>query len=40
MNEVRPHTNWATKIYMRSRAYGVIENEKSYIRLFTPKKEV
>ncbi len=39
MNEVKPHTNWATKIYMRSRAYGVIENEKSYIQLFSPKKE-
>ena len=37
MNEVKPHTNWATKIYMRSRAYGVIENESSYIKLFTPE---
>ena len=36
MNEVKPHTNWATKIYMRARAYGVIENENSYIRLFSP----
>lgn len=35
MNEVKPHTNWATKIYMRSRAYGVIENESSYIKLFS-----
>lgn len=35
MNEVKPHMNWATKIYMRSRAYGVIENENSYIRLFS-----
>ncbi|MDE5803273.1 MAG: HpcH/HpaI aldolase/citrate lyase family protein [Lachnospiraceae bacterium] len=34
MNEVKPHTNWAMKIYMRSRAYGVIEDEKSYIKLF------
>lgn len=34
MNEVKPHTNWANKIYMRSRAYGVIENESSYIKLF------
>lgn len=34
MNEVKPHTNWAKKVYMRSRAYGVIENEKSYITLF------
>lgn len=36
MNEVKPHTNWATKIYMRSRAYGVIENENSYLELFSP----
>lgn len=34
MNEVKPHTNWAKKIYMRGRAYGVIENESSYIDLF------
>lgn len=37
MNEVKPHTNWATKIAMRARAYGVIENENSYIDLFSPK---
>lgn len=34
MNEVKPHTNWARKIYMRSRAYGVIENESAFIKLF------
>ncbi len=34
MNEVKPHTNWAYKISMRARAYGVIENESSYIDLF------
>ncbi len=34
MNEIRPHTRWAQKIYMRGRAYGVIKNEKSYIELF------
>ena len=37
MNEVKPHTNWATKIYMRAQAYGVIENGNSYIKLFTPQ---
>lgn len=37
MNEVKPHTNWAQKIYMRSRAFGVIENENSYIKLFSPE---
>jgi len=34
MNEIRPHTNWANKIYNRARAFGVIENEGAYIRLF------
>ncbi len=34
MNEIRPHTNWASKIMMRARAYGVIENQSEYIKLF------
>lgn len=34
MNEIKPHTNWATKIAMRAEAYGVIENEKEYLNLF------
>ena len=34
MNEIKPHTNWARKIAMRAQAYGVIENERSYIELF------
>ena len=34
MNEIRPHTNWATKVLMRAEAYGVIEDEKEYIKLF------
>ena len=34
MNEVKPHTNWANRIYMRARAFGVIENENSFIELF------
>lgn len=34
MNEAKPHTNWALKIFMRAQAYGVIENENSYIKLF------
>lgn len=38
MNEIKPHTNWAEKIYMRSRAYGVIENEAAYIKLFAVKE--
>ncbi len=35
MNEVKPHTNWARKIAMRAKVFGVIENESSYIRLFS-----
>lgn len=34
MNEIAPHTNWAKKIAMRAKAYGVIESEKSYVELF------
>lgn len=35
MNEVKPHTNWANKVMMRARAFGVIENENGYLRLFS-----
>ncbi len=34
MNEIGPHTNWARKIYQRSRAFGVIENEGAFVKLF------
>lgn len=34
MNEIGPHKNWAQRIMMRSEAYGVIENDASYIELF------
>ena len=34
MNEIRPHTNWAKKISGRARAFGVIENEGAYVKLF------
>ncbi|WP_165253207.1 HpcH/HpaI aldolase/citrate lyase family protein [Adlercreutzia sp. ZJ304] len=34
MNEIAPHTNWARKVAMRAKAYGVIENEKRYVELF------
>lgn len=33
MNEIRPHTNWAMKIISRAKAYGVVENERSYVEL-------
>lgn len=35
MNEIRPHTNWAFKIHMRAKAYGVIPGEHSYVELFS-----
>ena len=34
MNEIKPHTNWAKKVIGRARAFGVIENESAYIKLF------
>ena len=34
MNEIGPHKNWAEKIMMRAQAYGVIENDASYLELF------
>ncbi len=34
MNEIGPHRRWAEKLYMRAQAYGVIENEASYPKLF------
>lgn len=37
MNEIGPHRAWAEKIYKRSEAYGVIENDASYLDLFGVK---
>ena len=34
MNEIGPHRNWAEKIMMRAKAYGVIENDAEYLNLF------
>lgn len=34
MNEIGPHRRWAERVYMRAQAYGVIENDASYIELF------
>ena len=34
MNEIRPHTNWAKKVYSRARAFGVVANESGYVKLF------
>lgn len=35
MNEIGPHRNWAERICMRAKAYGVIENQRSYLKLFS-----
>lgn len=34
MNEIGPHRRWAEKLAMRAEAYGVVENEASYLKLF------
>jgi citrate lyase beta subunit len=34
MNEINPHKNWAKKISYKAMAYGVIEDEASYLKLF------
>ena len=39
MNEIRPHTNWAKKIYNRARAFGVIKNESGYVKLFAVNEQ-
>ncbi len=33
MNERNPHKTWALKVVNRAKAYGVIENEASYLKL-------
>ena len=33
MNEIRPHAQWARKVLLRARAYGVLENQSSYLKL-------
>jgi citrate lyase beta subunit len=37
MNEINPHRSWAKKIALRANAYGVVENEASYLKLLTGK---
>lgn len=34
MNETNPHFNWAKKTLLRAKAYGVVESNDSYTRLF------
>jgi citrate lyase beta subunit len=33
MNEINPHRNWARKILNRATAFGVVENQTSYLKL-------
>jgi len=33
MNEIKPHTNWARKILMRSRIYGVFHSDTDFFNL-------
>ena len=33
MNEINPHRNWANNILNRAKAYGVVEDELSFIKL-------
>ncbi len=35
MNEINPHRGWAKKIYQKALAYGVIESEEDYMKLFS-----
>ncbi|WP_319481182.1 HpcH/HpaI aldolase/citrate lyase family protein [uncultured Draconibacterium sp.] len=35
MNEIKPHRYWAEKIALKAKAYGVIESEDDYIKLFS-----
>ncbi len=35
MNEINPHRSWAKKMYTKARAYGVINNEAEYAKLFS-----
>ena len=33
MNEINPHRNWAKKIDLRAKAFGVVKDETSYLKL-------
>lgn len=39
MNEVKPHYNWARKIMMKSKIYGVFHEQQSFIELLSRKQE-
>ena len=33
MNEINPHRSWAKKIVYRAKAFGVVEDETSFLKL-------
>lgn len=33
MNEINPHRNWAKRVLNRAKVYGVVEDERSYIKM-------
>ena len=35
MNEIKPHYNWARKILLRAKNYGVLHEEHNFVSLFT-----
>ena len=38
MNEIKPHSNWASRIMARSQIYGVLHEQQHYISLL-PESE-
>lgn len=38
MNEINPHRSWAQKVISRSRAFGVVDNDLSYLQLLSAFK--
>jgi citrate lyase beta subunit len=35
MNEIKPHRSWAEKIFQKSKAYGVVQDDSCYLKLFS-----
>jgi len=35
MNEIKPHYNWAQKMLLRAKNYGVFHEQHNFISLFT-----
>ncbi|PLT31098.1 HpcH/HpaI aldolase/citrate lyase family protein [Peribacillus deserti] len=39
MNEIKPHYNWAKKIILKSKLYGVFHEQQSFLDLLTARSE-